>query len=56
MQSTTSMQSMVLLGGFGGMPPRKILKIAYSQTDFNGNFTQKSSSNTPLNTMYIDSL
>ena len=35
---------------------RKILKIAYSQTDFNGNFTRKSSSNIPLNTMHIDSL
>ena len=42
--------------GSGGMPPRKILKIAYPQTDFNGNFAQKSSSNTPLNTMRIDSL
>ena len=30
--------------GSGGMPPRKFLKIACSETDLNGNFTGKSSS------------
>ena len=40
------MQSMLLLGGLGACPPRKILKIAYSEADFCGNFTRKSSSRT----------
>ena len=30
---------MVLLRGSGGMPHRKFLKIACSETDLNGNFT-----------------
>ena len=32
-QSTTSMRSMLLLGGLGACPPRKILKILCSEIE-----------------------
>ena len=39
-RSTTSM---LKLGGSGGMPPRKFLKITCSEIDFGGNFHKKQS-------------
>ena len=36
MQSTISMRSMLILGGSGGMPPRKFLKNRCSAIDFGG--------------------
>ena len=39
-RSTISMRSMLLLGGSGGMPPRKFLKIRYSEIDSDGIFTK----------------
>ena len=42
-QSITSMQSMLLLGGLGHAPQ---LKIACSETDFSGKFTRKSKTST----------
>ena len=45
-QSTTSMQSMLKLGGLGACPPRKILKnIACLEMDFGDIFTYKKQSN-----------
>ena len=35
-QSTISMRSMLMLGGSGGMPPRKILKNRYSEIESGG--------------------
>jgi len=40
-QSTTSMQGMLLLGGLGACPPRKFLKIKCSEIDSGGIFYQK---------------
>jgi len=37
-QSTISMRSMLMLGGSGGMSPRKILKIRCSEIEFGGYF------------------
>ena len=40
-QSTTSMQGMLLLGSLGACPPRKILKITCSEIASEGNFDDK---------------
>ena len=40
-RSTISMQSMLKLGGSGGMPPRKILKITCSKIDVGGILCKK---------------
>ena len=42
-RSTTSMRSMLKLGGVGACPPRKILKTTCSEIDFGGNFYKKQS-------------
>ena len=39
-RSTISMRSMLLLGGLGACPPRKILKITYHEIDSGANFRQ----------------
>ena len=44
-QSTPSMQSMLKLGGSGGVPPRKILKNRYQKTGFGDISATKASLN-----------